>query len=637
MKFRKDINGLRAIAVIAVVLFHFHPSGLSGGFAGVDVFFVISGFLMTGIIFRGIDQDNFSVLKFYVARASRIIPAMATLCLILLVFGFVYLTPLDYKVLGKHITGSMVFISNILYWRESGYFDATTLNKWLLHTWSLSVEWQFYIVYPLVLVSINKFISKQAMKSLILISAILSFALCVIITFKKPDVAYYLLPARLWEMLMGGVAYLYPFSMSKKKKKALELTGLVFIVGSFFLVSADTPWPGYIALFPVLGSFFVIQSQRSESVFTGNIIFEKVGLWSYSVYLWHWPVVVAIYYFSFNSIYVVYIGLGISLFLGYFSYTYIESVRFDFKFNRFVDVVRYKLTYMALLLVVLGYLVFTTGGLSFIYSDTIQEIIYSKTDSNPRTKECVGINKKCIFGNGDVSMIVVGDSHALSSVSAISESIASYNKSVLFYSLSSCATLIGDFNNKESPRCSEFMNWFMEDINDNELPVVIINSGAYPVGAAHLDDPENKVNPIIEFPMSKDGDYEKEYIERSIETNCEIGKKHKVFLVRPYPRMLDSVPEYMLRQQFDYIDSEYKIDKSKYLKSHKAIYEAQDLSVVKCNSEVIDATKVLCDKFFCYGSENLRPVYFDTNHLTEQGASLLQPVFKEKFKSLFGY
>jgi len=134
MKFRKDINGLRAIAVIAVVLFHFNESWLPGGFAGVDVFFVISGFLMTGIILKGIEQENFSILKFYVARANRIIPALAVLCSVLLLFGWFYLGPVEYRALGKHVTSSMGFLSNMVYFLESGYFDAASHGKWLLHT-----------------------------------------------------------------------------------------------------------------------------------------------------------------------------------------------------------------------------------------------------------------------------------------------------------------------------------------------------------------------------------------------------------------------------------------------------------------------------------------------------------------------
>ena len=120
MNFRQDINGLRAIAVIVVVLFHFNSSWIPGGFIGVDVFFVISGFLMTGIIFRGLEQESFSLLKFYVARANRIIPPLAVLCLVLLTFGWVYLTPPDYKILGEHVSSSMGFFSNITYWKESG-------------------------------------------------------------------------------------------------------------------------------------------------------------------------------------------------------------------------------------------------------------------------------------------------------------------------------------------------------------------------------------------------------------------------------------------------------------------------------------------------------------------------------------
>jgi peptidoglycan/LPS O-acetylase OafA/YrhL len=228
MQFRKDINGLRAIAVIAVVLFHFNASWMPGRFAGVDVFFVISGFLMTGIIFRGIEQESFSVLKFYVARANRIIPALAVLCLVMLVFGWFYLAPLDFKALGKHVSNSMFFLSNITYSRESGYFDASSHEKWLLHTWSLSVEWQFYIIYPLVLVALRKFMPLKAMKMVILFGTAFSFILCVFATYKWPNPAYYLLPTRAWEMMIGGVAYIYPFAIKDKLKKPFRMGRFCF-------------------------------------------------------------------------------------------------------------------------------------------------------------------------------------------------------------------------------------------------------------------------------------------------------------------------------------------------------------------------------------------------------------------------
>ena len=147
--FRHDINGLRAWAVMAVVLYHFGVPGFAGGFVGVDVFFVISGFLMTSIIISGLEQGRFSLWSFYLARARRIIPALLVLCISLLVLGWFWLPSADYKMLGTHAATALAFVSNLKFWREAGYFDAASHEKWLLHTWSLSVEWQFYILLPL--------------------------------------------------------------------------------------------------------------------------------------------------------------------------------------------------------------------------------------------------------------------------------------------------------------------------------------------------------------------------------------------------------------------------------------------------------------------------------------------------------
>ncbi|HUD33330.1 MAG TPA: acyltransferase, partial [Variovorax sp.] len=154
--FRGDINGLRAWAVVAVVLYHFGIPGLHGGFVGVDVFFAISGFLMTGIVVQALERDRFSVWQFYLARARRIVPALVVLCATLMALGWRLLLPSDYKALGTHAWSSVAFMSNFKYWREAGYFDAGSHDKWLLHTWSLAVEWQFYLVLPLVLLAVWK-------------------------------------------------------------------------------------------------------------------------------------------------------------------------------------------------------------------------------------------------------------------------------------------------------------------------------------------------------------------------------------------------------------------------------------------------------------------------------------------------
>lgn len=193
MIFRNDINGLRAIAIIAVLIFHFEPNLLPGGYAGVDVFFVISGYLMTKIIFQGIERKEFNLLRFYIARVNRILPSLIILCLSVGIFGWFNLNPIEYKKLMLHISQSLAFVSNIGYWHESGYFDNASTEKWLLHTWSLSVEWQFYIIFPACMLLFNKAMNLKKLKICFVVFSIASFIFCIVATEKWPDASYYLL------------------------------------------------------------------------------------------------------------------------------------------------------------------------------------------------------------------------------------------------------------------------------------------------------------------------------------------------------------------------------------------------------------------------------------------------------------
>lgn len=200
--FRTDINGLRAWAVIAVIFYHFSIPGFGGGFVGVDIFFVISGYLMTRIIVLGMENEKFNLWTFYLSRARRIFPALLALCVSLLVFGWFYLSSVDYNELSKHVLTSILFISNIKFWREAGYFDAASHEKWLLHTWSLSVEWQFYLLLPLILITLWKLRPNvRLLTTVIGLGLLTSLVLSVLATSWKPSAAFYLLPTRAWEML----------------------------------------------------------------------------------------------------------------------------------------------------------------------------------------------------------------------------------------------------------------------------------------------------------------------------------------------------------------------------------------------------------------------------------------------------
>jgi peptidoglycan/LPS O-acetylase OafA/YrhL len=321
--FRNDINGLRAIAVIAVLLFHFNSSWLSGGFAGVDVFFVISGYLMTGIIFKGLMHQDFSLSKFYLSRANRILPALAALCVAVLLFSYLFVHVIDQLSIHKHTQGSIFFYSNFIYMKESGYFDVGAHFKWLLHTWSLSVEWQFYIIYPLVLLFFKRFTSIDNLKLLILIATIIGFIGSALMTLKWPSNAYYMLPSRAWEMLIGGVAFLYPFNLTDRVKKICELVGICLIIYSYFFISGDIQWPGIHALLPVFGTYLIIVANRQSSFIASNKLFKSVGQWSYSIYLWHWPLVVIGVYFSIDNWWVI--GIPLSFLFGFLSFKYIEN------------------------------------------------------------------------------------------------------------------------------------------------------------------------------------------------------------------------------------------------------------------------------------------------------------------------
>ncbi|WP_025821384.1 acyltransferase family protein [Shewanella marina] len=482
MTFRSDINGLRAIAVIAVMLFHFNSSWLPGGFAGVDVFFVISGFLMTGIIFKGLENNNFSIINFYVARANRIIPALSVVCAVLLLFGWFYLTPLDYTVLGKHVISSMLFISNLTYWLESGYFDSASYEKWLLHTWSLSVEWQFYIIYPIVLVLLKKMLTMSSLKKLLLLSTIMIFLFSIYATYRFPNASYFLLPTRAWEMMLGGLAFIYPFKFKEKNKKYIEWFGILLIFSSYIVISNDTPWPGYLALIPVIGTYFVIIADRNASIITDNIIMRNIGKWSYSLYLWHWPIVVFGLYYGFNNWFLI--GIPLSIVLGYLSYRYVERLRLSKDLNLSLKSILY---FKPLLLVIM------ISGISWIVviengfdkrsknNNYNMDVIVKKLAPNHGLsnvcENAFTLDSRCRTSD-EPEILVWGDSFAMHIV----QGIISSNKNVKLIQLtkSSCSPIFDiapSKNGSFSADCIKFNDDVKNWVKDNKsVKYVVISS-----------------------------------------------------------------------------------------------------------------------------------------------------------------
>jgi len=256
MNYRPDIDGLRAVAVLPVVFYHAGVAGFTGGFVGVDIFFVISGFLITSIIAPEVKEGRFSILRFYERRARRILPALFAVILASLVAGWFILVPADYDKMGQSIVSALLFVSNMWFWRNSGdYFGGATDYLPMLHTWSLAVEEQFYIFFPLLLMALHR-IGRRLLLPAILVLVLGSLVLAAWATHRMPSASFYLLPTRIWELGVGSLLALglVRAEAPRALREAAGGLGLVAVLAPVFLYDSQTPFPGLAALPPVLGA-----------------------------------------------------------------------------------------------------------------------------------------------------------------------------------------------------------------------------------------------------------------------------------------------------------------------------------------------------------------------------------------------
>ncbi len=305
MEYRREIDGLRALAVVPVLLFHAGFKTLSGGFVGVDIFFVISGYLITSILLADLEQGRFSIGRFYERRARRILPALYLVMLVCLPFAYAWMMPDEFKNFGQSLSATALFSNNLLLSLTSGYWELASAFKPLLHTWSLGVEEQYYLLFPFVMLLILWFFGpfylqhsrKGKLFAVLGFFMILSLMVSGQFIHKKPDLVFYILPTRAWEILSGALAAVFLFKKSCPVHRVVvnqyaSLGGLALICLSIFLFDARYPSPGYDTLIPVLGTLLVIlfAGPRTQAArFLGSPFMVSTGLMSYSLYLWHQP------------------------------------------------------------------------------------------------------------------------------------------------------------------------------------------------------------------------------------------------------------------------------------------------------------------------------------------------------------
>lgn len=483
--FRYDINTLRAIAVLGVLLFHFKVPYADGGFAGVDIFFVISGYLMSRKVLNGMSKNTFSILDFYKRRALRIIPALLVLVAIVAFVTFFIYLPTDYRDLSKNALSSLVFLSNIVY-SKVDYFALSSDNNIFLHTWSLSVEWQFYLILPVVLVLMNRYFRNDRNKFLLLFvfASISSFAYSVYLSNQNPSISFYFLHTRAWEMLLGGIAFLCEDKIKVKFKSTIAIIGYIILISSIVLLREDMRWPGVYTLIPTFATFVIILCNQNSFLILELRLVQFIGRTSYSIYLWHWPLYVFAGYFALYSVeYAQLIFLLVSIALGYASYNLIEK----FNFSNVIRIITPTLG-VAAVLVIVNKLDFNNR---LFEKDALHVSNYKENHKvevgKLMTRECAvnfdmgekpDFGSKMCFGlvDGMKNVILMGDSHSAHVSQSFRERLLSDSTNLIQASFVGCMPIL-DKNGNQG--CSEAIDYMYADFipkNKDKIDAVIISA-----------------------------------------------------------------------------------------------------------------------------------------------------------------
>lgn len=634
--FRVDLNFLRAVAVLSVVIFHFNVELFAGGFVGVDIFFVISGFLMTKIIVNGLNNHSFSFTHFYLARARRIIPALGVLCLTLMILGWFFLLPTEYRLLGKHTAASITFLSNYIYMGEAGYFDAASHKKWLLHTWSLSVEWQFYIIYPVLLALIHKCIGLKRMKQVVVFITVCSFIYMLYLVAVNDKSLYFGLTSRAWQMLAGGLVFLYPWQIEKRNQTLLFYAGLAMILTSLFFLDKSFVWPSALALVPILGTVMVLYANYKEGALLNNSVIAFIGLISYSVYLWHWPVVVAFGFLSidYSAINVVG-GISLSLALGYLSYRFVESI-----FGAY----RAPLVKSYALYCVIVSLLFLTAVCIFIkdgfpieqrFTSNVLHADAQSQNREPRKQECLQTDSAtliyCIYGNNPdkdkISAILFGDSHASSVINAFVDSLDN-SGNILFIAKAGCMSVSGVYRKgKNSRDCAEFVESALQFLEKDYrgIPIILVNRWAY-----YLHGKVGSNEPLINLVGTTltQNNVELEFGQHIKRFTCSLTEDNSVFIVKSIPEFSFEIPAKVARDLSNGKNGAVSIPLALHRQRNSIVDKVLDAASLKCGATLLEPQNYLCSDGYCKGSSDGIPLYYDDNHLSEYGNKLLMPMFK---------
>ena len=467
------------------------------------------------------------------------------------------------------------------------------------------------------------------------------------LTPRDASAAFYLLPTRAWEMLAGGLIFFLNSKQLLKTqyRRVLETVGLVLIITSVIIFDSSSNWPGWRALLPVTGAMLVLLAARSVSLWTGNMLTQWVGTRSYSIYLWHWPIAVALTYTGLKSEPVAIItGLLLTLFLGNLSYRFVETNALVY-FSGARSRSKIGIIGIFLIAAIPGTAVRLADGVKNRISPQLSgemEIARSAADDiNPRRKDCHpsegGISPSCIHGDPVPGVVLIGDSHANAVASGLLAAMPLGTGGVMEWSYSGCPTIqgaerIGDETKK---KCVPFFGWIIDRLETvpSTVPIVVVNrTSAYALGSNEPGEFMNK--PMVYFQNNIGGSEDSfiaKYSQKLTDSVCLLARKHVVHLVRPIPEMGINVPKKMARGLMFGDNREISISEEEYRRRHAQILDAQDAARKRCGVKILDPLPYLCRDGRCFGAKQGRPIYYDDDHLNESGNKLLVPMFAEIF------
>lgn len=637
--YRSDIDGLRALSIILVIIFHAFPHSLHGGFIGVDVFFVISGYLITSILLENMDQNKFSFIDFYARRIKRLYPCLLVVLVATLAYGWFVLFPLEFKQLSKHALASSLYINNFILYKESGYFDAASNLKPLLHLWSLSIEEQFYLIWPFMLYFLKK--KKIPVGYILLICLITSFLFNIYYIYRKHSFAFYMPVTRFWELLVGaGLAYIKTYKnqfinekrdfISKKLNLSslfinhiLSAIGILMIIGCALTIDESKLFPGWWALLPTLGAFLIIFAGSSAWInakILSNKLMVGIGKISYPLYLWHWPLLSFPRIIKGDTLEVpLTVGLlTLCVLLSYLTYKFFETP------------LRKKSNFTAIPLlsgmvpiVIIGIAVKSNLFSSWINSDVptakvvnaINEWDYPKglTFKKIRDRDFYEI------GSHPKKVLFFGDSNMEQYAPRIKKLILedpSVKRSAVFLTSGGCPPIPNIYEDKH-PQLKGFAEDAIDYAKDSKVDTIVIGAqwiGYFNTNSTYYYQKDNINSAISHNSMG---------IKQALQDFTSMLKEwtdkgKKVYLVLNMPIDYNCSPQAMIERNFFSapLFQTTSVKTEDWLNTSQLVSRALKEAAAQANVTIIDPTLSLCDAQKCQVLTSTgEPLYKDSCHL----------------------